>query len=362
MSTSDSLSSIISSQADRQFRELLNVNVMHAASVGGWQQELWDSVEETGLSLALVPEAAGGAGLVVEDAFEIIRLTGYRAVPLPLGDTIIAKGLWCAAGGSLEVFGNAPALLGSGIADAMPRLHGALPDMRLCAEVGPLQFRDSGASLLVHAHADDGASLLVLLDLAALECIDHVSVAFEGQFSVRLADLPVPAERIVPWSANHFLDLRAHGALLRSVQMMGALQRTLELGLQYAGERSQFGKAIGKFAPVQDMLVEAAAETAAAVCAANAAVSHWQTRLDKDALFCVAAAKSRCGEAAGRVSALIHQVHGAIGFTQEHELHHYTRRLWSWRDDYGTEAFWNRWLGERISGAGLELWPRITAL
>ena len=48
----------------------------------------------------------------------------------------------------------------------------------------------------------------------------------------------------------------------------------------------------------------------------------------------------RVGEAAGDGAAIAHQVHGAMGFTYEHSLHHFTRRLWAWREEFGNESFW----------------------
>jgi acyl-CoA dehydrogenase len=80
-----------------------------------------------------------------------------------------------------------------------------------------------------------------------------------------------------------------------------------------------------------------------------------------DLAFAVAAAKSRVGEAAGKVAEIAHQVHGAIGFTHEHRLHHLTRRLWSWRDEYGVESEWSSELG-RIAAAhgGDGLWGLLT--
>jgi acyl-CoA dehydrogenase len=76
----------------------------------------------------------------------------------------------------------------------------------------------------------------------------------------------------------------------------------------------------------------------------------------------VAAAKIRAGEAAGKVAEIAHQVHGAIGFTHEHSLHRLTRRLWSWRDEFGTESHWSRELGRAVMAAGVDaLWPMITA-
>ena len=60
----------------------------------------------------------------------------------------------------------------------------------------------------------------------------------------------------------------------------------------------------------------------------------------------MAVAKVCCGQAAGLAGEISHQLHGAIGFTGEHQLHHFTRRLWSWRDELGTESDWAVLLGE----------------
>ena len=68
------------------------------------------------------------------------------------------------------------------------------------------------------------------------------------------------------------------------------------------------------------------------------------------------------GEAASVGAGLAHQAHGAIGFTQEYELHYLTRRLWSWRDEFGNEAEWNAVVGRAALAAGADgLWPALTA-
>ena len=77
----------------------------------------------------------------------------------------------------------------------------------------------------------------------------------------------------------------------------------------------------------------------------------------------MATAKIRAGEAAGTGAAIAHQVHGAMGFTREYSLHQATRRLWSWRDDFGAESVWAISLGEMIAGRGADaLWPTLTTL
>ena len=69
-------------------------------------------------------------------------------------------------------------------------------------------------------------------------------------------------------------------------------------------------------------------------------------------------AKARIGEATGIVTDTVHQLFGAMGFTHEHVLHHYTRRLWDWREEYGNERYWQETLGSSICAGGADqLWP-----
>jgi acyl-CoA dehydrogenase len=135
-------------------------------------------------------------------------------------------------------------------------------------------------------------------------------------------------------------------ALTRAVMMAGGLERALALSLDYVSEREQFGRPISKFQAIQHHMAVMAAETAAAICAADAGLAGIGTdRFTEE----VAAAKARIGEAVGVVAELAHQVHGAMGYTHEHQLHHTTRRLWAWRDEYGAEQIWQQQLGASLA-------------
>ena len=159
------------------------------------------------------------------------------------------------------------------------------------------------------------------------------------------------AERVMPEVG----DAQRRGALMRSQQIVGALERVRDLTVAYAGERRQFGQPINRFQAVQQALAELAGEVALAVAAADAAVE------DPLSAKQVAAAKVVAGTAAGRAAAIAHQVHGAIGFTHEHKLHRWTTRLWAWRDEYGTESAWAEALGDLVARAGADrLWEVVT--
>ena len=184
--------------------------------------------------------------------------------------------------------------------------------------------------------------------------------AHEPRDTVRLDGHAVAAEDIGATDAGWTrAELFFRGALFRTQLMAGAMDRTLELTVAYAKERVQFGRPIGKFQAVQQQIALLATQVAASGAAAQSAAEANSARL---ARFEIAAAKARAGEAVGTVAAVAHQVHAAMGFTHEHPLHRSTRRLWSWRDEFGTENEWAAWVGHvaaQVGGAAL--WPFVVA-
>jgi len=150
-----------------------------------------------------------------------------------------------------------------------------------------------------------------------------------------------------------------YGALARSAQIAGGLDYLLRQASQYATERRQFGKPIGSFQVIQQNLAVLAGHTAAA---GTAAANAFRAADRGDAAFEIAAAKVRVGEAAGVGASIAHQTHGAIGFTYEHALQFVTRRLWSWRAEFGGEGDWAVELGRAVAERGADaLWPHLTA-
>jgi acyl-CoA dehydrogenase len=156
------------------------------------------------------------------------------------------------------------------------------------------------------------------------------------------------------------------GAVVRSVQMAGALEAVLDLAVGYANERVAFERPIARFQAVQHNLARLAGEVAAAIAAAGSAadaiVTAARAGFDDGVFLEAASAKIRVGEAAGEGAAIAHQVLGAIGFTREHVLHRFTRRLWAWRDDFGNESLWAVKLGNLVAARGADgLWPMLAA-
>ena len=143
---------------------------------------------------------------------------------------------------------------------------------------------------------------------------------------------------------------------------MGSEMCIRDRTIEHANTRVQFGKPLGKQAAVQHQLALMAEYVAAAGVAVDFAVRRWSEGAAPEVIWrAVASAKIRCGESAGKGAEMAHQIHGAIGFTREYRLQDFTRRLWTWRDEAGTEAEWSQALGERLIAAGADrLWPALT--
>ena len=171
--------------------------------------------------------------------------------------------------------------------------------------------------------------------------------------------LPLSDAIIAQQAADGSERHRLLGAFARTAQIAGALDAALALSVGYVNERVQFGRPLGKFQAVQQSLASFACEAAAANCAAMGAAQA----LDRgDGRFEVAAAKLRANRAAGVGTRVAHQVHGAIGFTQDYALHPLTTRLWHWRSEFGNDAYWARRLGEKVATRGAAaFWPDLVA-
>jgi acyl-CoA dehydrogenase len=337
--------------AERLFAAQCGAEVLRRADGGEFPRALWDAVTRAGYADALVPEAAGGPGLEPADALSLLVGAGRHAAPVPLAETMLAGWLLAAArlerpAGPLAI---APVRAGD---EVRARRDGVRWRLEGVARRVPWASR---ASAIVVAAREGAASVVVLVRPGDCRIVAGANVAGEPREDVDFAGAPGDAAQ-APVDASRVFAL---GAVMRSAQMAGALQRILEESVRYANERVQFGRPIGRFQAVQQNLAVLAGHAAAATAAAEAAM---EAVAHDAASLAIAAAKVRAGEAAGLGAAIAHQVHGAIGFTQEHVLHHFTRRLWSWRDEFGGEPYWSAQLGGTLAEGGADrLWQTLTA-
>ncbi len=341
------MSDQLADSAERLFAAYAGTSVRRSAEDGVFPQALWDAVTDAGFTAALLPEAAGGFGATVAEAMGLLRIAATHAAPIPLAETMLAG--WLLARAGLRVPEGPLTLAPVRLKDALS-LRRAGDGWRLTGTASRIPW------------ARDAAAIVVLVDGPAVALLrpGGFTVSHDRNLAGEPRDTITVDARVDPVTIDVGpAQLRAAGAAVRTVQIAGALSRALALSVQYAQTRVQFGRPIGKFQAVQQSLAVLAGQSAAAIAAADMATDALANGL---APLLVGAAKARSGEAASIAAGLAHQAHGAIGFTQEYELHTLTRRLWSWRDEFGNEAEWNAVVGRAALAAGPDgLWPALTA-
>ena len=345
--------------ARKLFRAVADPQGRRAGDEQAARRAAWQAVEDSGLTRAWIAEAAGGAGAGIVDGFAILTAAGEVALDVPLAETLLAGWLLASAGMAVPAGKLAP-IAGAGVELVDGQLRGRASRVAFARE----------ADRLVVCGVRGSAGFVALVDRAACRVEPHDNLAGEPRDAVVL-DRVAPAElAATPLFLEHWLHLM--GAVARACQMAGALRAILARSVAYAGERVAFDRPIGKFQAIQHALARLAGEAAAALAASGSAAdalaswapetTPWAVAYRDIWLLEVASAKIRVGEAAAAGAAIAHQVHGAIGFSTEHPLHRFTRRLWAWRDDYGSETAWAAQLGAHVAAAGADaLWPMLAA-
>ena len=140
---------------------------------------------------------------------------------------------------------------------------------------------------------------------------------------------------------------------VRSIQSFGAMEKILKLCIEYCSQRKQFGRTLSKFQMIQNHISEIALEVAASGASLSTLKNNNKKFYD---LKSTAIPKIRTGIASGKVIALSHQVHGAMGFTKEYELSYFTKALNSWRNEFGNEIYWQNILGKLFLNQNKNLW------
>jgi acyl-CoA dehydrogenase len=338
MSTMSNMTQEFRDTAARLFGDFATPGALEAAEAGTFPLAAWDAINASGFGLVLVPESRGGLGTGLSEATAILMAAGEYAIPGPLLELLLGNYLLALAGQEPSTAPLALAFVDGPVSGGQSLTLRNVPWAR------------SAQQLLVVARSATGA-VLAAVPTQGLDMHSEIGDA-SGEPLARCA---LPAGTVWhPIAGADFDACLQRAALLRGAQMMGAMRWCLERTTAYTQERKQFGREIGKFQVVQQMMAEMASAVVASHTILEAAIA------DPDNTAMVAAARSRLGDAADIVFAHGHQVHGAIGFSYEYVLHFRTRRLMAWRDQFGTVAYWRRALARGFTGRTADqVWPVI---
>jgi acyl-CoA dehydrogenase len=314
----------------------------------GWAPELWSALADGGFPWVGVPEHAGGVGGSVAEACAVLEQVGRYAAPLPVAETGLLAGWLLTAAGLPVPTGPATTAPAHDLTFRSGALVGRVPRV-------PWARRAARVVFLVD-DGDSGGCHIVAVDPASARIEPGTNLAGEPRDTVHL-DRVVPDEAAPARPGVDADALVLRGALSRAALIAGAAGRIRDITVAYTNERVQFGRPVARFQAVAAHLVRIAEQTEAVRMAARVAAANAR---DEPAFVDVAAAKSVASEAAGVIAAAAHQATGAMGMTREYELGRLTRRLWSWREEYGGERAWTTRLGALLAEEGAsQLWPTI---
>lgn len=302
-----------------------DLNRVRRIEAGESTETLWQEVLASGFADALMAAEHDGAGLSLAEASGIAFAAGRHALPVPLPHTMVVRAALSAAGIACP---TGPMTIASSASEGAT---GAITAMAV-------PYGLTAEWVLVSTPRTD--RLLSLAGAQRERSGGHGSLAADVRWT------GVPAQAIaVPRSGDVPTFWREQAAALTAALIAGAMERLMEMTVNYANDRVQFGKPIGKQQAIQQQISVMAEQVFASRAAALIGLSaeSWVATPLRAAV-----AKARASEAVVTVTAVSHAVHGAIGATEEYDLQLFTRRLYEWRLQYGSESYWNARLGHAL--------------
>jgi len=330
---------------ERIFKEKVEKETVDLLEEGKWAESVWQVLLENDIQQVAVKEENGGAGGDYEDLFHLYSLVGKYAVPIPFIEHTLANL-------TLEVANLKPQTELSTVHLATKPLE--LSNGKVSGDLQQVPWARYAKKLVTIA-TENGSQSIIVINLQDATIDKQTNLAAEPRDSLKLTDVNVLASQPLTEEQHEFLTKLQTAATVS--KMAGAIDRAFELAVQFSKEREQFGRPIHRFQLVQQHLAVLAGEQALSAAALENIIG---LLLEGEVVDEIAFARLKLDEASRIVATSAHQVHAAIGVTHEHRLHHYTRRLWAWRDEDFRAKYWKKELAQKWLHSSNTLWDGLT--
>jgi alkylation response protein AidB-like acyl-CoA dehydrogenase len=318
---------------------------------------------EGGWLTMLVPEEHGGGGQGLTEACLVAEAFGRALAPIPFAGAAaalaaISRMTGALAPGDLAAAMASRALVLPALADA----HGDTLRCRVSGNGVRLEGRRDGVQgagaaglFVVSARMADHDALILVpracdgLQVADRRTVDGMSM---GTLAFEACDLPAASALIDDAAAWDIVaDMRIRLAILVAAELLGIMDAALQRTVAYLKIREQFGRTLGSFQALQFKAVDAYV-TMASTRSLTYEAARMADAGGESAELTALAAKSKAAEAALAVTRTMIQLHGAIGFTDEHDIGLYLKRALALSASYGTAAQHRRAIAARtLNGA-----------
>jgi len=316
----------------------------------GYSPKLWKGMADLGWMGLVFPEQYGGSGLTILDLSVLIEELGRALVPGPFLSTVVYCGLAIMAAGTdqqkkefLPRIAKGDMMLALALTEPSASWDPAGIEVKAVAEgdhfvISGTKLFVSDAHLASHllcvARTNDGKNkengiTLFLVDAKSpgITLNPLKTIASDKQFEVVFNKVKVPKKDVLGevdhgWKA--IKDLLRKATLAQCALMVGGAQAVLEMTVQYAKDRVQFGKPIGSFQAIQHKCANMATDVDG--CRFITYEAAWRLAEGLPCDLEIAMAKAWVSEAYRRTCAEGHQIHGGIGFIKDHDMQLFYRR------------------------------------
>lgn len=301
--------------------------------------QLWAQLTEMGLVGMTVPEEFGGLGMSELDFVLIAQEAGFVALPAPLTHTALVA---------------VPTLLACSNDEFktqwLPKIAAGEAQVAVALEQNLLAEDAHKADLLIVEKAGVLYALSPTeVELRYNESVDRSRKLFALEFNAAEANVFAEGEEaqaIIAAALNR-------GALAIAAESLGLSQRMIEMSVQYTSERQQFGVAIGTFQAVKHHMANIAYKLEYAK-APVARAAYVLATGEGDADLAVSHAKFAACEVADLAAKNCIQVHGAMGYTWEVDLHIFMKKAWAYKNTWGDAAFHKNRIAKIVLADGFE--------
>jgi alkylation response protein AidB-like acyl-CoA dehydrogenase len=341
-----------------------------AASESGFDESGWKEMAELGWAGLALPEEWGGQGLGIVELAVLFEEMGYALAPSPLfSNTVVGLALaFCGSDDQRERYlrplaegqrRGTPALWDAGSPAEPGRftLEGRSEDGATVLDGEKVLVPDAASADFFLVATADGRRHMVAADAPGVTVTPEESVDLTRRFStVRLEGVRVAAEDTLPGAAADYFPVFFRACVMLAAESTGIAQRALNMSVEYAKDRQQFGRSIGAYQAVSHRCAQMLLETENSRSAVYGAA--WAADAEPESLpLSASMAKAYASDAGWRVPDAAIQVHGGIGFTWEHDLHFFLKRGLTNAAILG-DARWHR---ERVADMVLAAEPAPSA-
>ena len=327
-------------------------------SEAGYSPELWKEMAGLGWMGLAFPEKYGGSDMSFLDLAILLEEMGRACLPGPYFSSVVLSGFTILDIGSEEQKAEHLPKIASGekiftlaLTEASASYDADGIETKASAEGD--NYTISGTKLfvpdanvadymLVVAKTDKGFNIFIVDAKSA--GINHTvlkTIAEDKLCEVVFDKVKVPKANILGEPDKGWAEVEKiiqRGAVAKCCEMVGCIQQALDMTVEYAKDRKQYGRPIGSFQVIQHYCADMATDVDGTRLSAYKVA--WMLSEGLPCTQEVAIAKAWAGEACQRVMALAHQIHGAIGVTIDHDLQYYTRRAKAAEVSFGDASFY----------------------